>query len=175
MVTTVLVLGVIHPSTTTSASGVSPTTTASTTAGIHSGSTTTTGIHSGSTTTTIAHAGSTTTTTSPSRVPVLVANASGVPGAAAAVTTELQTGGWSLLPPVNASSHLTASQVYYLAGQQKSANTIATSLHLPASAVVPYTTSAPISSIGMAEVVVVVGPELAASSKTSTGTSTTVN
>lgn len=149
VVTTVLVLGVIHPSPTVDASGPVVTTT-----------------------TVPAHPATTTTTVPPSKVPVLVANASGVTNAAGAVTTELQTGGWDLLPPVDASSRVATSNVYYVAGQQPSALTIATSLHLPATSVVPYTTSAPVTSIGTAEVVVVVGPALA---NQATGTATTAN
>ncbi len=107
-------------------------------------------------------------------MPVLVANASGITGAAGAVTTQLQAAGWDLLPPVNASAQVTKSNVYYVAGQQKAAESIATSLQLPASAVVPYTTSAPVSSIGTAEVLVVVGPDLADRSA-ATATTTTVS
>jgi hypothetical protein len=139
VITTVLVLGVIHPTTSTS----------STAAG-SSATTTTRPVHP-----------TTTTTAPPSHVPVLVANASGVTGAAGAVTTELQTAGWTVLPPVNASARVTTSNVYYVAGQQKAAESVATSLHLPSSAVVAYTTSAPVSSISTAEVLVVVGPDLA--------------
>jgi len=151
VVVTVLVLGVIHPATSGIAAGPSATTT-----------------------TVPAHPTTTTSTVPPSHVPVLVANASGITGAATAVTTQLQTAGWDLLPPVNASAQVTKSNVYYVAGQQKSAAAVATSLQLPASAVVPYTTSAPVSSIGTAEVLVVVGPDLADKSA-ATATSSTVN
>jgi hypothetical protein len=75
-------------------------------------------------------------------------------------------------PPVNATARVTTSHVYYVAGQQASAEAIATSLHLPPSAVAPYTTAAPISTIGTAEVVVVVGPDLASGGGS---TSTTAN
>jgi len=103
-------------------------------------------------------------------VPVLVANASGVSGAAATVTNQLQVGGWALQPPVNASAQVPTSHVYYVAGQEQAAIQIAKSLHLPASAVVPYTTAAPITSIGTAEVVVVVGPDLARPTSATTTT-----
>jgi hypothetical protein len=151
--TTVLVLGVIHPPAAKSASGspAAPSTS----------------------TTQPAHPASTTSTVPPSQVHVLVANASGVPGAAATVTNRLQVGGWSLLPPVNASTKIPTSQVYYVSGQQQAADSIATSLHLPASAVAPYTTAAPIASIGTAEVVVVVGPDLASPGSSTTTTATT--
>ena len=147
---TVLLLRLIHPSATTSATG-SASTTPSTT---HPAAPTTT--------TTSAHP--------PSSVPVLVANASGVSGAAATVTNQLQVGGWALQPPVNASAQVPTSHVYYVAGQEQAATQIAKSLHLPASAVVPYTTAAPITSIGTAEVVVVVGSDLARPTSATTTT-----
>lgn len=151
VVTTVLVLGVIHP-------------------------TTTSGTSSGpavSTTTAPSHPATTTTTTAPSGVPVLAANASGVPGAAGAVTTQLQTSGWDMVPPVNASVRVTTSKVFYVAGQKAAAESLAKTLLLPADAVAPYTTSAPVSTIGPAEALVVVGPDLA--NRTSTSTTSTVN
>ena len=152
VVITVLVLGVIHPTTSGTVAGTSVSTT----------------------TTATTHPTTTTTTVPPSHVPVLVANASGITGAAGAVSTQLQTAGWDVLPPVNASTQVTKSNVYYVAGQQKAAEAVATTLKLPASAVVPYTTSAPVSAIGTAEVLVVVGPDLADKSA-ATSTTSTVN
>ena len=149
---TVLLLGVIHP--TTPASSAAP--------------------GAAATTTTTTHPVPTTTTIPPSRVPVLVANGSGVAGAAAAVRNELQPGGWDLLPPANATARVPSSTVYYVAGYEPQAKSIAASLQLPASAVAPYTTSAPISSIGAAQVLVVVGPDVAARAAP-TATTTTVN
>ncbi len=151
VVATVLLLGVIHP--TTPASSAAP---------------------GAATTTTTTHPVATTTTIPPSRVPVLVANASGMAGAAAAVRNQLQPGGWDLLPPANATARVPSSTVYYVAGYEPQAKTIAASLQLPAGVVAPYTTSAPISSIGAAQVLVVVGPDLAARAAPSV-TTTTVN
>lgn len=140
VVVTVLVLSEIHPSGSRSTTAAPPTTTA---------------------TTRPTHPTTTTTTIPPSKVPVVVANASGVSGAAAAVTSELQPGGWDLQAPTNASAQVTVSHVYYLAGFARQAASIASTLQLPATSIGPYTTSAPISSIGTADVAVVVGPELA--------------
>ena len=122
-----------------------------------------------------AHPTTTTTTIPPGRVPVLVANASGVTNAAASISAQLQPGGWALLPPVDASAQSTTSHVYYLVGFKPQADTIAASLQLPATSVAPYTTAAPISSIGTAEVAVVVGPDLADKIGSSAATSSTVN
>lgn len=153
VVTTVLVLGVIHPTTSTSGTGA---------------------LSAVSTTTTRPAVPTTTTTTAPPHVPVLAANASGVPGAAGSVTTQLQTAGWDMLPPVNAPARVTVTNVYYVAGQKAAAQSVAKALILPPTSVVPYTTSAPVSSIGTAEVLIVVGPDLANRTSTST-TSSTVN
>jgi hypothetical protein len=155
---TVLVLSEIHPAATKTAAGSTATTTTTTTV---------------TTTTRPTHPTTTTTTTPPNKVPVVVANASGVTGAAAKISTQLATGGWDLLAPVNATKDVTTSSVYYVAGFQPEAEIIATSLHLPASALAPYTTAVPISSVGTAEVVVVIGPDLADKTASAAATTTT--
>ena len=116
----------------------------------------------------------TTTTTVPpkakSNAPVLVANASGKAGAAATVTNDLQVAGWTVQAPINATANVATSSVYYVSGQKVAATGVAATLHLPASAVLPYTTAAPVSTIGTAEVLVVVAPDLAGASSTASGT-----
>ena len=149
---TVLLLGAIHPTATTSSTGSPAVATPSTT-------TTTRPVP-------------TTTTIPAKRVPVMVANATTVPGAAAAVSAKLEPGGWDLLPPVDATAQLPTSSVYYLAGFEPEAKSIATTLGLPDSVVLPYTTSAPISSIGAAQVLVMVGPALADAAVAATTTTT---
>jgi hypothetical protein len=114
----------------------------------------------------------TTTTTSAvakakSKLPVLVANASGKPGSAATITNELQVAGWNVQAPINATANVATSSVYYVAGQKVPATAVAATIHLPSSVVLPYTTAAPVSTIGTAEVLVVVAPDLASSSTTS--------
>jgi hypothetical protein len=153
VVATVLLLGAVHPRTTTEVAASS----------------------SSTTTTTPTHPTTTTTTVPPSKVPVLVANASGVAGAAAAVSNQLHPGGWNLLPPVNATARLAASRIYYVAGFLAQANAIAGQLHLPASSVSPSTTADPITTIGTAEVLVAVGPDLATSATHAGATTSTVN
>jgi hypothetical protein len=114
----------------------------------------------------------TTTTTLPvvkakSKVPVLVANASGKAGSAATVTNELQVAGWNVQAPINATANVATSSVYFVAGQKAAATAVAATLHLPPAVVLAYTTAAPVSTIGTAEVLVVVAPDLASSSTTS--------
>jgi hypothetical protein len=65
-----------------------------------------------------------------------------------------------MLTPINATSDVSTSQVYYLAGFQPEAASIAASLHLPASAAVPYTSAVPVNPIGTAQVIVVAGPDI---------------
>ena len=153
---TVLLLGQIHP-TTTSTAGSST----ATTAPVGGGSAPTTAVAPASTTTTAPKP-------KPTNVPVLVANASGKPGAAAAVTSELQVAGWNVQAPINATANVSTSSVYYVAGQKASATAVAATLHLPPSVVLPYTTAAPVSTIGTAEILVVVAPDLAAGATTTT-------
>jgi len=149
---TVLLLGQIHPTTTNATlATVPPGSTPTTTAGA---APPTTAAHTATTTTTAPKA-------KPSNVPVLVANASGKSGAAASITNELQVAGWNVQAPINATANVSTSSVYYVAGQKAAATGVATTLHLPASAVLPYTTAAPVSTIGTAEVLVVVAPDLA--------------
>ena len=160
---TVLLLGRIHtgPTPSPAASGGSATTTTSTT------------VVGGSTTTTKAAPATTTTTPkAKSDVPVLVVNASGQAGAAATVTNELQVAGWNVQAPMNATANVSTSAVYYVSGQKAVAEAVAATLHLPSSAVLPYTTAAPVSTIGTAEVLVVVAPDLAKSASATTTTHT---
>ena len=151
---TVLLLGRIHQTPTTPAAAGSP--------------------QGSSTTTTIHQAGSTTTTAPrpPTNVPVLTANASGVTGAAATISDRLQADGWTVQAPTNATTNQATSHVYYVAGQEAAAKAVASALRLPASEVLPYTTAAPVGSIGTAEIVVVVAPDLASGTGTTTTTTT---
>ena len=99
---TVLLLGEIHPtSTSATLATVPPGSTSSTTAGA---APPTTAAHTSTTTTTAPKA-------KPSNVPVLVANASGKAGAAASVTNELQVAGWNVQAPINATANVSTSSV----------------------------------------------------------------
>jgi hypothetical protein len=158
----VLLLGQIHTSVPTGSSSAVASTTTTTAPGTPS---TTAPVATTTTTTT-------TTTTSTvakakSKVPVLVANASGKPGSAATVTNELQVAGWNVQTPINATANVATSSIYYVAGQKVVAIAVAATLHLPPSVVLAYTTAAPVSTIGTAEVLIVVASDLAGSSTTS--------
>ena len=112
------------------------------------------------TTTTAPHPTTTTTTVPPTNVPVLVANGSTSSGAAGDLSNQLRSAGWSVLPAVNATISVAKSSVYYAAGQEGPARAIASSLHLPSSAVQPLTSSAPVAATGGADVVIIIGADL---------------
>jgi hypothetical protein len=124
-------------------------------------SSTTTTAHAASTTTGGSHP--TTTTIPRSQVKVQVANGSTTAGVATRITQQLQALGWDTLPPVNASSQVSASVVYYAANRKPQALEIASELKLAATAVQPLTTSVPVAGAAGDDVVVVVGPDLASS------------
>ncbi len=156
---TVLLLATIHPSRAAVASNAVGATTSTTTAHTKTG-------HHHVTSTTVPNR-------PPANVPVLVANGAGVTGAAAAFTARLQAAGWTTLTPTNATIMVPSSHVYYVAGQEPAAAAVAAQLQLPPTAVAPYTTAAPVSSIGTADVLVVLGPDLATPTSVSTAPTTT--
>jgi hypothetical protein len=128
----------------------------------------TTTVPAGTSTSTTTTKPPTTTTTVPrSSVHVLVANGTSLPNKATVYSDYLSAQGWNTLPPVDTTPGaptVTASTVYYAAGNQAPADSIATELGLATSAVKPLTTSVPVSSTTGADVVVVVGPDLASKS-----------
>ncbi len=103
----------------------------------------------------------TTTTTVPhSSVTVVVANATETNGLAAHYSTVLTSQGWAVQAPVDAATTEATSSVYYAAGQQEAAASIATALGLKPAAVVPLTTAVPVTGVSGDDVVVVVGSDL---------------
>ena len=167
IVATAVLVGQLHPSKATTASSATATT-ATTTATTTPGSPTT----AASSPTTTKPKSSTTTgpTTPPAKVTVLVANGSTVSGEATKITAQLHAAGWDTLPPVNSATNVSSSTVYYAPGFQPSATSIASSLGVPASQVQPVSSSVPVSSVAGADVVVVIGPDVANRSSASTTT-----
>ena len=167
IVATAVLVGQLHPSKATTASSATATT-ATTTATTTPGSPTT----AASSPTTTKPKSSTTTgpTTPPAKVTVLVANGSTVSGEATRITAQLHAAGWDTLPPVNSATNVSSSTVYYAPGFQPSATSIASSLGVPASQVQPLSSSVPVSSVAGADVVVVIGPDVANRSSASTTT-----
>lgn len=106
------------------------------------------------------------TTTVPASAPtssvkVLVANGTNTNGAAANVASLLSGKGFATLSPVDALTTVSSTQVYAVGGDAAAAEQVARALGLSASAVQPSSTPVPVSNSGGADVVVVVGPDLA--------------
>jgi hypothetical protein len=103
----------------------------------------------------------TTTTVPPASIHVLVANATEVNGVAGAVTTFLGSKGFATLTATNALLKVTASEVFTVGGATADVAPVVAALGLPASAVEPAAAAAPVASTTGANVVVIVGPDLA--------------
>ena len=107
---------------------------------------------------------SSTTTTAPPRDPaqvkVLVANGSDVNGAAGAESDALEALGYVAANPTNAEP-VPATVVYYTVGYQAEAEALATAIGAPATSVTPLPTPAPVADMQLANILVVIGPDLA--------------
>jgi hypothetical protein len=117
-----------------------------------------------STTTRSGHHGGTSTTTTtvpPSSVSVVVANATGSNGLAAHYSATIGAGGWSMKTPVDAATTEATSAVYYAAGMQQPAATIATAIGVKPTQVLPITTATPVNGATGTDVIVVIGQDLA--------------
>lgn len=113
--------------------------------------TTTTKVPPSTTTSTVAHAS----------VKVLVANGTQAPNAAGHFAQVLQGQGWNVETPQNTNAAAPASAVYYAPFQQQAATLIAQELGLPSTTVQPVGPTVPVANLSGAEVVVVIGPDLA--------------
>ena len=115
----------------------------------------------------------TTTTTTPARAPrdvkVIAANGTTVRGAAARVTTSLKNAGYNALAPLQAKA-ATASAVYYTPMYEREAAKVAESLGLPTAAAEPLPTPSPVTDLRGANILVIIGPDLAERSTSSTTT-----
>jgi hypothetical protein len=96
----------------------------------------------------------------PGEVVVLVANASGVQGAAAAQSEAIASGGYQVLPAANAPSEVEATQVMATAGYEADAAALAAAIGAPAESVVAMPDPPPLDLTG-AHVLVMLGPDLA--------------
>jgi hypothetical protein len=103
----------------------------------------------------------TTTTAVPSATSVVVANGTSTSGLAAHYSTVIGAGGWAMQTPIDASTSVATSAVYYAAGHQEQAATIATSIGVKPAQVLPLTSAAPVTGVTGVDVVVVIGADLA--------------
>jgi LytR cell envelope-related transcriptional attenuator len=110
-------------------------------------------------------AGETTQSTPPSTRPtaeviVLVANGSGVEGAASRQVEALRGGGYQVLDPANAPANVEATQVWATSGFEPDAAALAAAIGVAAEAVQPMPNPPPMDPQG-ANVLVVIGPDAA--------------
>jgi hypothetical protein len=97
----------------------------------------------------------------PGEVVVVVANASGVQGAAGAQSEMIAAGGYQVLPAGNAEQQdLQTTQVHYVAGYEAEAAKLATEIDAGEGAVQPMPEPPPIELAG-AQVLVLLGTDLA--------------
>ncbi len=100
---------------------------------------------------------------SPSEVKVLVSNGTGVNGVASKVAGRLQPIGYQLLKPNNTVNKEAVSSVAYIAGYEAEAQGVATSLGIATSSVRAIPNPSPVADLQGAQVLVIVGNELATS------------
>ncbi|HET7487656.1 MAG TPA: LytR C-terminal domain-containing protein [Acidimicrobiales bacterium] len=125
----------------------------------------------GGTTTTTEHtttsvAPTTTIVTVPPRPPadvkVIAGNATDVKGVARQATDELKAAGYNVLSPTDAKNKkIPASAVYFVGDYSREAAAVATALGLPVTVVATVPTPGPVADTRGANVIVLVGPELA--------------
>lgn len=93
-------------------------------------------------------------------VKVLAANGSGVNGAAGATTEALEALGYVTGSPANA-ERVDATQMFFTEGYQPEAEALAEALGVPPTAVAAMPAVAPVDDLQLANVLIVVGPDLA--------------
>lgn len=149
---------VLHRSTAVPASAVATqaTTTTAPSSGAHPSTTVASGSQPPSST-------SSTALRPPSQVTVLVANGTQTTGAAARVQSLLQKSGYDVLSATNSKIPASTSAVYYASGFSSEAVAAAELLGLAPSAVSAMPSSAPVANLRGADVLVLVGPNLASS------------
>lgn len=112
-------------------------------------------------TTTLPATTSTVASRAPKDVKVLSTNGTDVKGAARRATDVLRAAGFNVLAPVDFGKSVTVSAVYFTAGFDREAQAVATSLGLGAAVVKAMPAPPPLADTRGANVLVVVGPEVA--------------
>jgi len=102
--------------------------------------------------------------TNRANVTVIVSNGTTTNGAAAHVTQILKAEGWTTSMPVNTTSPVSVTTVYYAPNQRAPAIHVAAAIGVGSAAVQPVTTSTPVPGATGVDVVVVIGPDLASRS-----------
>jgi hypothetical protein len=109
----------------------------------------------------------------PAQIKVLPANATTTSGAGTTMQTRLKQAGYDVLAATNTTNSSPNSLVLYNPNFEREARVVAQLLGLPDSAVQPMPTPPPVSDTRGADIIVVVGPDLAKASPTPTSPPTT--
>lgn len=117
-----------------------------------------------------------TTTTAAPRAPrevrVLTANGTDVKGAGGRIKDRLMAAGYNTLAATDTRAKATESTVYFAAGYEREAAKVAEALGLAPTTVKAMPTPAPVADLKAANVLVVVGPDLASAGATGATTTT---
>jgi LytR cell envelope-related transcriptional attenuator len=97
----------------------------------------------------------------PAEVTVLVANTTGVGGAAGGLSENLKGKGYVTAAPTDAQPALQTTQVLFVEGFQAEAQAVAAALGAPAESVVAMPNPAPVPDLAGAQVLVMLGSDLA--------------
>ncbi|MDP9389421.1 MAG: LytR C-terminal domain-containing protein [Actinomycetota bacterium] len=108
----------------------------------------------------------------PREVRVLSVNGTDVSGVARRITDQLRQAGYNVLAPADVEA-VNASAVYYAAGFEREAQAVGEALGLPVTVVQALPTPPPLPNVRGANVLVVVGPDLAQRVAGTTTTTTT--
>jgi len=110
----------------------------------------------------------------PQEVKVLVANGTGgqVSHLAGTISTKLKTLGYNTLAPIDATTTVTTSVIYYQTGFDREAEALAQALALPTTAPQALPNPPPVANLQGAEILVLAGPDLASGSATPSGGTT---
>lgn len=97
----------------------------------------------------------------PAQVKTLVANGTKTSGAGAKASDTLRKAGYNVLAPTNTTGPAASSAILFLPGFASEAGAVATTLGLAPTTVMPVPTPSPVANSQTADVVVVIGPDLA--------------
>jgi hypothetical protein len=109
----------------------------------------------------------------PAQVKTLVANGTKTSGAGGKASDTLRKAGYNVLAPTNTTAPAASSAVLFLPGFASEAGAVATALGLAPTTVMPVPTPAPVANSQTANVVVVIGPDLAGQSGSAPAAPTT--
>jgi hypothetical protein len=104
----------------------------------------------------------------PQDVKVLVANGTSTPGLAGRISDALHAKGYNTLAGTNSSEKPSATIVYFQPSYSGDATSLASKLNLPSSAVQTMAQPPPVANLNGADILVILGPDLAGSATTTT-------